>query len=274
MKLVFTFAIVGHNEEDTVGNVIQQACAAAKPGDRVLVVDSASTDATATSARRAGVEVLTGPIGKGAAMAVAVEAARTEWICFLDADLVDAENNIPGLLRAAATGEQVDQVVGDFECGLGVILSNTMGIYEPLVAALFPEIAGRLGSKPLTGFRAVRRGFLPPLLPAGYGVEAEINIHIALSGGRSVVTPIGLFTGKFKPHPMMGEEVADAVLDAAERHGRLAPSARPAWQAWVDGVIDVISTSRVEPERQRAYLDRLLAAARRPLPPTGALQHG
>jgi hypothetical protein len=41
---LFTFVIPAHNEEATVAAIVGQARAAAGPGDRILVVDSASTD--------------------------------------------------------------------------------------------------------------------------------------------------------------------------------------------------------------------------------------
>jgi glucosyl-3-phosphoglycerate synthase len=265
---MITFVIIGHNEEDTAARVVSMAAAAAHAGDRVVFVDSASTDASADAARSAGAEVIAAPIGKGAAMRVAIEAATGEWVCFLDADVLDAATNIPAVLRerAFASGSApVDHVLGDFSEPES-ILSNTVGIYAPLVAGLFPEIAERLGSKPLTGFRAVRRDLLPPDLPDGYGVEAHLNIAVTMAGGSAAVVDLGRISGKFKPHRSMGAEIAAAVLNAAERFGRLAPSARHAWDEWVDGVIAVISRTRVADVDRAAYLQRLAAAASRPLP--------
>ena len=64
---MFTFVIPACNEQDNVATIVRQACQAAQRGDRVLVVDSASTDATGQRAAAAGAEVLRGPPGKGAA---------------------------------------------------------------------------------------------------------------------------------------------------------------------------------------------------------------
>jgi glucosyl-3-phosphoglycerate synthase len=263
---VITFAIVGHNEEATVEAVIDMTRTAAGPGDRVLFVDSASTDATALVARRAGAEVLQGPIGKGAAMARAVREARTEWICFLDSDLTHATRNIPAVLRNAILHRPAAHLVGEFDCGLQAVLSNTIAVYEPLVVGLFPEVAGGLGNKPLTGFRALRRSAVPADLPPDYGVEAHINIHVAMAGGDARVVDIGKFTGKFKPHLSMGREIARAVLDAAEYYGRLARQARPAWDAWVGESLAMISIAKVSDAERDEYLSRLRAVARRPLP--------
>lgn len=264
---VITFAIVGHNEADTIGHVVDMTLAAAGPRDRVIVVDSASTDGTGAVAEKHGVEVLRAPIGKGAAMSVAVSATETEWICFLDADLLNASHNIPALLKEAVTAETTAaHIVGDFDAGPKAILSNTMVIYTPLVAGLFPEIAGRLGTKPLTGFRAVRTEVMPRDLPDGYGVEAHINICIAMAGHESRVIDIGFFDGKFKPHLTMGQEIATAILDLGVRFGRLSPAARPAWEEWVAQTLRVISHTKVPDEERDAYLDRLAQAAARPLP--------
>jgi glucosyl-3-phosphoglycerate synthase len=263
---VITFAIVGHDEEDTVSTVLNMTMDAAGPDDRVVFVDSASTDNTAKLAESTGVEVLLGPIGKGAAMAVAIEAADTEWLCFLDADMTRVTENIADRLRAAVHATSADHVVGEFVDPFQYVLSNTVGVYEPLVRALFPEIAGRLGSKPLSGFRGVRRRLIPDRLPPDYGVEAALNIDISMAGGVSEVVPIGQFAGKFKPHPDMGREICRAILDQGERYGRLSAAARPRWEEWVAGVLAVISATKVAPRDRARYVERLKAAAARPLP--------
>ncbi len=264
---MITFAIVGHDEADTVAAVLAMALDAAGPDDRVLFVDSASTDDTASVAKATGVEVLMGPIGKGAAMAVAVAAARTEWLCFLDADMTVAGANIAERLRAAVLDTTADHLVGDFTDPFRGVLSNTVAIYEPLVAGLFPEVAGKLGSKPLSGFRAVRRRYIPADLPPDYGVEAALNIELTLAGAVSQVIPIGDFSGKFKPHPTMAVEIARAVLDEAELHGRLDRRQRPAYEEWVATARTAISVTKVPDPDKPAYIDRLRAAAAAPLPP-------
>ena len=70
---MITFAILAHNEVESVGKAVAQALSAAGDNDRVVVVDSASEDDTAARARQAGAEVVRGPLGKGAAMRFAAE---------------------------------------------------------------------------------------------------------------------------------------------------------------------------------------------------------
>lgn len=38
---MFTFVIPARDEQDSVATIVRQACHAAQPGDRVVVVDSA-----------------------------------------------------------------------------------------------------------------------------------------------------------------------------------------------------------------------------------------
>lgn len=268
---MFTFVIPAYDEEPTVATIVAQARDAALPGDRVLVVDSDSADATARVAADAGAEVLRGPRGKGAAMNAALARVRTPWVCFLDADLVSSTGNVPAALRKAAAdgdarGDGVDHVVGDFEYDYpGTILSSTFTIYEPLTAALFPEV-GRLGANSLTGFRAIRTGRLRHPLPPDFGVETYLNISVALAGGRARVCHLGTLGSRFRANGgSMAREIGRTVLDMAVTHGRLHQDARPAWDRWLDEGVAAI-TSQSAAGGRSATLARLFAAVRRPLP--------
>jgi glucosyl-3-phosphoglycerate synthase len=263
---LFTFIIPAHNEQDSVATIVGQARRAARPGDRVLVVDSGSTDGTSGRAADAGAEVLRGPLGKGAAMMAGLDATVTPWVCFLDADLMSSDDNVPALLREAAVGGATDHVVGDWEyADPGTILSNTFTIYEPLVARFFPEVAGRLGANSLTGYRAVRRACVGNRLPPDFGVEAHLNITVAMAGGRSSVLFLGVIASRFRHKPVMGREIGRAVLDLAVAHGRLDPGDYPMWSRWVEAGVAEIAEVDDTGGRSRA-LARLFAAVRRPMP--------
>lgn len=263
---MFTFVIPARNEQDSVTTIVRQACQAAQRGDRVLVVDSASTDATGQRAAAAGAEVLRGPRGKGAAMAAAIGDVSTPWVCFLDADLISAEVNVPATLRQAAVAGAADHVLGDYEyADPGTILASTFTIYEPLVAEFFPEV-GTLGANSLTGYRAIRRSFLDTLLPLDFGVESHLNISIAAAGGKAAVCYLGVIASRFKYKPEMCREIARTILDLAVAHDRLDPSKRSNWNAWVDGGVPAIRGVGGADGRSAA-LARLFAAVRRPMPP-------
>ncbi|MPZ26916.1 MAG: glycosyltransferase [Micromonosporaceae bacterium] len=262
---VFTFVIPAHNEQASIATIVGQAIAAAQPGDRVLVVDSASTDATAHHAAAAGAEVLPGPRGKGAAMAVAIANITTPWVCFLDADLISSQTNVPAALRQAAASGTADHILGDYEyADPGTILASTFTIYQPLVAEFFPEV-GHLGANSLSGYRAIRRRYLDRPLPAHFGVEAHLNISIAMAGGTAAVRHLGVIGSRFKYKPDMCREIACSILDLATAHHRLHPDHRPSWQAWIDQGAAAISQITATSGRSTS-LARLFAAARRPMP--------
>ncbi|WP_267882545.1 glycosyltransferase [Streptomyces griseus] len=264
--------IPAHNEEATVATIVGQALQAAQPGDRVLVVDSGSTDDTARRAREAGAEVLDGPLGKGAAMQLAVSTVDHEWTCFLDSDVVTSERNVPALLRETAAGGTADQVVGDFEYDHpGTILASTFTIYEPLTSRFFPEV-GYHGAHALSGFRAVRTRYLRDVeLPPDFGVETFLNISLALSGGRADVCHLGVIGSRYRFHGgSMATEIGTRILDLAEAHGRLDPADRPEWDQWLAAGVAAIAPNTADQGRS-AILSRLFSTVRRPMP-TGGTQ--
>jgi glucosyl-3-phosphoglycerate synthase len=266
---VFTFCVLGHNESPTVLRALAMAKRAANADDVVVFVDSDSDDDSAVLATEAGYQVTAAPIGKGSAVRAAFEVASTPWVCLLDADIHGMDRNIAAALAQRAMENDVDMIVGDFEePGLPSILSNTWGIYEPLTSALFPEVVGIYGSKPLSGFRALRTSLDLPEIPDGFGVETYLNLTVSLQGKRSTVTAIGKYSGPFRYKPTMGLEIARPILEAAIRLGRLSAQRRGEWDNWVAAVVQTISTYRGRPSCRDEYLARLRAVIDRPLPPT------
>ncbi len=82
-----TVIIPARNEAENVTRVILSLSES-----RVIVVDDASTDQTAATARSAGAEVITAPalsagsLGKPNACLAGARAAHSEWLLFVDAD--------------------------------------------------------------------------------------------------------------------------------------------------------------------------------------------
>lgn len=150
-----TFAVIGRNEAVTLPRAIDAARDAAGRGDEVVFVDGASEDDSLRVAAAMGVRALSAPVGKGRAMARILTAASTPYICFIDADICGSSGNIPAALGAAVRCWRPDMVLGEFEDD-DALPSVTCGVYGSLVRALFPEVVGRYGKKPLTGFRALR----------------------------------------------------------------------------------------------------------------------
>jgi len=262
----FTFAVVGHDEEDTLGRALGHVRAAARPGDEAWFVDSASTDESLSRATTAGVRIIEAPLGKGRAVAAAIAECRTDWLCTIDGDILHASQNIPARLRDAAETVGGGLVVGEFDDASPSVMSNTVGVYEPLIRALFPEAAGLFGRKPLTGFRAWRTSLVLGPLPPDFGIEAHINITSVLSGVPITVVPIGSYRGPFRYKPTMGFEIARPVLDIAVASGRLLASCRPAWDRWVADVVEHVASYHGDPAHRDEYVTALMRLAGRPFP--------
>ena len=260
----FTFAVVGRNEAATLPTALGCALAAAQPGDRVWFVDSGSTDDSAAVARSLGAEVITAPAGKGRAMQAAFDRCRH------DADYQWSERNIPAEVRAAAVRTDADMVVGTYdEAGRRRVVMP--GVYHPIVGALMPEALPHIDIA-LSGFRAVRPHVLRSPLPPGYGAETHLNLEATFGGDRVVSCPVGGFRGSLRGYtniPAILDDVAEAVLDGAVRHGRLAAAQRPAWDAWIDGVRALVADQPALGEDEAAFTALLADLAARPLPPTG-----
>ena len=152
------------NEESTVGAVVYAALDA-RLVDEVIVVDNASSDATAAVAARHGARVVHEPVaGKGQAMRAGVAATDAAVLVFLDADLVGLRpEHVDDLVGAVLTGE-ADMACGLFDRG-------------PVANPIFLE-----GLPVLTGQRALRRELFERLKPddvRGYRVEAALNSLVA-----------------------------------------------------------------------------------------------
>jgi glucosyl-3-phosphoglycerate synthase len=265
-----TFAVVGHDESPTLVAACAQAAEAATPADTVVFVDSASTDGSAEIARDAGYAVHPAPLGKGAAVRTLLQQTGSDWVVLLDADVYGSEHNLVAPLAAAIRAEpEAACVIGDFSDRMPGVLSNTWGVYEPLIAELFPEGAGRFGTHPLTGFRAVRISALGELddVPDDFGLEAFLNIRAVCSGSSWRVLDLGWYEGRFLYKPRMGLQIGRAILDEAERAKRLSPDRRPEWDAWVGQVVDVIAGYGGAAEERATFVARLGEARARSLPP-------
>ena len=181
-----------HNEAATVGKVVRDF-RAALPEALVLVVDNASTDATAELARQAGARVLREPrAGKGFALLAGFREARgADLFVMVDGDDTYPAEDAATLLEAAREG--ADMVVGtrlvDAEQGAfraGHSFGNQL--FNLLVHALFGVRTRDLFS----GYRVLSRRFLEttPLIARGFEVEAELSLQAVVQGYRTAEVPI------------------------------------------------------------------------------------
>jgi glucosyl-3-phosphoglycerate synthase len=267
----FTFAVIGRDEARTLARVIGQARAAARPGDVVCFVDSASADDFAVIARGLGIDVIPAPPGKGRAIAAALERCTTRYICCIDADLYHWTLNIPAALRAATVASDAEMVVAAFTDGRRRVIMPA--IYWPLIDALLPEYGRRCDPTPLSGLRVLDSTVPIGPLPSGYGVETHLNLSFAAAGRRITVTDIGAIRGPLRSYvniPEMAEAVARTILDFAVAATRLDADLRPDWDDWTNAVIEVIAGQPPPGADDDAFLEALAATAARPLPPVGA----
>jgi glucosyl-3-phosphoglycerate synthase len=265
----FTFAIVGHNEAQTLPAAIEQARQAADGEDRIWFVDSASTDASASVASDFGVEVIAAPIGKGRAMSQALERCRDGLICFMDADIRESSVTAPLVLKRAILETGAEVAIGSFH-PVDRRRSVYTGIYRPFIGALFPEVLDEFGVTPYCGFRAWDVSLPVGRIPPGYGVETHLNLRFSLGRRRIEMVELGDLRGPLRGYahvPVIGADIAEAILDMAEAEERLDSPMRPLWDAWAASVVELIRQQPGEGEPDDDYIRELMALAARPLPP-------
>jgi glycosyltransferase involved in cell wall biosynthesis len=181
-----------HNEAASVAKVVGDF-RATLPSSEVLVVDNASTDATAELARAAGARVIAEPrAGKGFALLAGFRAARdADYFVMVDGDDTYPAEEVHQLLAAAAAG--ADMVIGtrlaapeEGAFRAGHSLGNRLFIV--LVRGLFGVRTRDLFS----GYRVLTRRFLAtaPLVARGFEVEAELSLQAAAQAFTTAEVPI------------------------------------------------------------------------------------
>jgi len=178
------------NEERSIGKVVEDF-RRALPGALVVVVDNASTDATALRASEAGATVLhESRRGKGFAVVRGFRSTR-------DADfvvLVDGDDTYP----ADAVHALLDGLRAGADMTIGTRLTSWEdGAYRPghtfgnrLFIALVRVLFGVQTRDLFSGYRAFTQRFLmlSPLIAQGFELEAELSMQ-ALAGS-FVVTEV------------------------------------------------------------------------------------
>ncbi len=235
-----TIAVIlpARNEARTVGKIVRALISAFGDGfiDEVVVVDSASTDATAEIATRAGARVVAAAEpGKGEAMWQGLATTSADLLVFLDADLERFDPRfVPALLGPLLADRTVALVKGaydrrteaDVTVGGGRVTELTA---RPLLAAFWPEL-GRI-VQPLGGEYAGRRDLLERLpFRCGYGVDIGLLLDTADLLGAQAIAQVDLYE-RFHSHsglPALGRmaaEVLHTVIDRLISQGRLAADA-------------------------------------------------
>ncbi len=179
------------NEEEAIGDVIDELFETGFTRDQVVVVDGHSTDRTREIASSKGVRVvLQEGSGKAAAVYTGLRYADREYVVIMDGDYTYPAKYIPVMLERAVSGGY-DEVIGARVAGReNIPLINRFGNY--FLTRLFNLMFGTKLSDVLSGLYLVRRDMLDNALfeTSGFSIECEIASHIVASGGKVAEVPI------------------------------------------------------------------------------------
>ena len=177
------------NESEVIGRVLDEVPRALV--DRVLVVDSGSTDDTAAVARAHGAEVVPAPRGYGAACWAGFEAAADcDLLVYLDGDYSDPPAELERLLEPLRSGR------ADLVLGCRVYAPGTHPLHarlgNQLVLAIIHLLVGQRFAD-LPSYKAIRRDRLAGLdmRERTYGWTTELLVKAARQRLRIVELPVG-----------------------------------------------------------------------------------
>lgn len=198
------------DEAATIGKVVDSVFALADVlVDEIVVVDSASSDATAQIAVEHGARVHEadqimpsfGPsLGKGDALWRSLTVTSGDIVVFLDTDISNPDPKfVAGLLGPLLTSPRVHMVKAFYErpVKLERVQYATGGgrvtelAARPLINLFWPELAGLV--QPLSGEYAARRPLLESLpFFTGYGVELGLLIDTLRRVGADGIAQVDL----------------------------------------------------------------------------------
>jgi len=180
------------DEEEAIGGVI--AAVPREVVDKIIVVDSSSSDRTVERAQAAGAHVVSvRERGYGRACRAGVEAAADyDIIVFLDGDGSDCPELIPILLVPLIEG-RCDFVIGSRTRGereAGSMTPHQLFAGRALGAAM--RALYRVGYTDMCPFRAIRRDALQRLgmREETYGWNLEMQMRAARAGLRILELPV------------------------------------------------------------------------------------
>jgi glycosyltransferase involved in cell wall biosynthesis len=224
------------NEEQAVGKVVEQSLEgirlSGRPGE-VLVVDNASTDASAEVAAASGAIVVSEPRrGYGSAYLAGLDRARGEYLVMGDADDTYPMKELAQFVERLDDGD--DLVIGSrFK---GTIHGDAMPflnrfVGNPILTGMLNLLFGVKVSDAHCGMRAVRRDALPVLDLHSTGMEfASEMVFKAYRRGLTVSeVPIDYY-------PRIGESKLNRFGDAW-RHVRFMLLYSPSWLYLLPGSV-------------------------------------
>lgn len=220
---VASVVIPALNEARTIASVVRFALRDPVVSE-VIVIDDGSLDGTPELAREAGARVVTSSLlGKGVSMEEGVEAARSEFVVYLDGDLRGLKKGMISDLVAPLKEDRADFVKARFSRAAGRVTALTA---RPLLRLYFPELADL--AQPLGGIIAARVNLLRRLrFENDYGVDVALLIDALKEKARIVEVDIGRIQHDSQPLDKLSEmagQVVRALLERAAEWGRLRVS--------------------------------------------------
>lgn len=170
----FSLIIPAYNEEEGIGQTLDQVIARFGQRADIIVINDGSSDRTAAiCAGKAGVRVIEHKqnFGYGAALKTGTLEASTEWVCFFDADGQHDPADVERLLAVAAQGG-LDMVVGSRGASAYKNLSRAPG--KLVIHCVAQLLVGRQIPDLNSGLRLVNRNVLLRylhLLPDGFSAS-------------------------------------------------------------------------------------------------------
>jgi glycosyltransferase involved in cell wall biosynthesis len=217
--IMLSLVIPAHDEEQTLGRTLTALKEAVQRADvpaEIIVVDDASTDATAEVARRDGAEVVRVEHRQIAATRNAgARAARGDWLVFVDADTI-----VPAETLRAAIGALRRGVVGG---GCRVDFEGPMPLYARLFLFIASPVYRWLGLAAGCFLFCTRNAFDAV---GGFDEELYASEEVTMSRslrrhGRFVVLRESVVTSGRKLRTHTAREVLGTLLDAILTGGRM-----------------------------------------------------
>ena len=176
----------------TIGPLVREVRALGLP---VVVVDDASSDATAQRAQESGAQVIRRSAngGKGVALREGFSVifrSGVDWIVTMDADGQHLASEIPLLLQETVRGRS-DIVIGNrMEDPRGMPLERRLT--NRTMSWLISRLAGQRVPDTQCGFRAISRRVLESvtLVSGHFEIESELVLRGARAGFRISSVPI------------------------------------------------------------------------------------
>lgn len=229
-----------HNEAATVGQIIDtlrsELQVAAPLLDEIIVLDDASSDATAQVSAQAGARVVASHEvlpdvaprrGKGEVMWRSLAAVNSDIIVWVDADIVGFDAAfVTRLVAPLLTDPHLRFVKGHYARPVGS--DGTLGgrvtelVARPALSMYFPQLADF--PQPLSGEIAARRAALTALpIAAGYGVDVGLLIDVTERYGIDSIARADLGVRVHRNRPLdqlapQAYEVLHTILRRAGQH--------------------------------------------------------